>query len=258
MRKTLAVLVMPIIMTLNLRAASSPDQRAGDSFMPSTCVPLDSLVYRAIEQLAAEGYVQTALLGLRAWTRLDCARLIEEAEDQITDEPVRSDKSEQPFPLIYPTESVWLSGFFLRCVPRLPRLTVRAEGLSSPHRDLAFPGFFYFNVHYLSGYTSNRQLIGGWIGREAQGEQAWSPWHFSPRSRLELSGRTQTVNREFLEGGDLRDLRPSADIALHPEWQLRIEELTEWWYFPFLSTTTQRNAVFTIQLAYRPLERTEQ
>jgi hypothetical protein len=562
MRRTLAVLVMPMIMTLNLRAASSPDQRAGDSFMASTYVPLDSWVYGAFEQLATQGYVQTAFFSLRPWTRLDCARLIEEVEDQIADGPVPSNTSDllrslkvefaaevqrrsgarnsefrlesldqrvtaiagrpltdgfhfaetlvnddgrsfagganlysgttlrategpfaaylkselqrvplapvpnsnaeqqiavadftstaaagpvsgflrgrileaygsftfsnnqftvgrqslwwgparsgatlfsnnaepinmirydrvrpfelpgflrllgpiraqvmfgrlsgaqfvhplaiqygtsgvalgdqpfihgekvsfkptpnfefsisrttifggagspvnthtflrsvfsqgtdngnndpgdrrqafdasyripglrqcltgyfdafaddQPFPLIYPTESVWLSGFFLRCVPRLPRLTVRAEGLLSPHRDLAFPGFFYFNVHYLSGYTNNRQLIGSWIGREAQGEQAWATWHFSPHSLLELSGRNQTVNREFLQGGNLRDLRVAADIALHPEWQLRMEEQTEWWQFPLLSTSAQRNAEFTIQLSYRPRERTKQ
>jgi hypothetical protein len=162
---------------------------------------------------------------------------------------------DQPFPLLYPTESVWLSGVFLRCVPHLPRLTMRFEGLLSPRRDLAFPGFFYFNVHYLSGYTNNRQLIGSWIGREAQGEQAWATWHFSPHSVLELSGRCQNVNREFLQGGTLRDLRVAADIALHPEWQLRMEEQTEWWQFPLLSTTGQRDAVFTIQLSYNPLGR---
>jgi hypothetical protein len=162
---------------------------------------------------------------------------------------------DQPFPLLYPTESVWLSGLFLRCMPHLPHLTVRVEGLLSPRRDLAFPGFFYFNVHYLSGYTNNRQLIGSWIGREAQGEQAWATWHLSPHSALELSGRSQNVNREFLQGGTLRDLRAAANIAVHPEWQLRVEEQTEWWQFPLLSTTGQRNASFTIQLSYNPLGR---
>ena len=34
MRRTLAVRVMPMKMTLNLRAASSPGQRAGDVFKP--------------------------------------------------------------------------------------------------------------------------------------------------------------------------------------------------------------------------------
>jgi hypothetical protein len=162
---------------------------------------------------------------------------------------------DQPFPVIYPTESTWLSGFFLRCVPRLPHLTFRAEGLLSPHRDLTFPGFFYFNVHYLSGYTDNRQLIGSWIGREADGEQAWATWHLAPRSTVELSWRSMTVNREFLHGGTLRDLRAAVDIALRPEWQLRLEEQTEWWRFPLLSAAPQHNAAFTLQLSYRPIGR---
>lgn len=159
---------------------------------------------------------------------------------------------DQPFPLFYPTESTWLSGFFLRCVPHLPHVTLRSEGLLSPHRNLAFPGFFYFNVHYLSGYTNNRQLIGSWIGREGDGAQVWATWHLSPHSSLELSGRNMTVNKEFLQGGSLRDLRVTADVALRPEWQLLLEEQTEWWRFPLLSSTPQHNATFTFQLSYRP------
>jgi hypothetical protein len=164
---------------------------------------------------------------------------------------------DQPFPLAYPTESAWISGFFLSCVPTLPRMTLRAEGLLSPHRDLAFPGFYYFNVHYLSGYTNNRQLIGSWIGREGHGEQVWGTWQLSPRSSIEASVRSMAVDREFLQGGTLRDLRLAADLQLHPEWQLRLEEQSEWWHFPALSETSQRNAQFTIQLSYRPLARTK-
>jgi hypothetical protein len=162
---------------------------------------------------------------------------------------------DQPFPPIYPTQSVWLSGFLLSCVPHLPRLTIRGEGLLSPRRHLEAPGFFYYNSQFKSGYTNNRQLIGSWIGREAQGEQTWATWHFSPRSTLELSGRSQNVARDFLQGGTLRDLRAAANIALRPEWQLRVEEQTEWWHFPLLSATGQRNAAFTIQLSYNPLGR---
>jgi hypothetical protein len=163
---------------------------------------------------------------------------------------------DEPFPPIYPTQSVWLSGFMLGCVPHLAHLTIRAEGLLSPYRHLDPPGFFYYNSQFKSGYTNNRQLIGSWIGREAHGEQTWATWHFSPRSLLELSGRSQNVNREFLEGGTLRDLRATAEVALHPEWQLRVEQQTEWWKFPLLSTTGKRNAEFTIQLSYNPLGRT--
>lgn len=162
---------------------------------------------------------------------------------------------DQPFPLAYPTESVWIAGAALRCVPRAPHLAVRMEGLLSPHRDLAFPGFFYSNVHYLSGYTNNRQLIGSWIGREGHGEQLWATWQLSPRSSVELSSRDVAVPREFLRGGSLRDLRIRADLALRPEWQLQLEEQTEWWRFPLLSAQPQHNAEFTIQLSYRPIGR---
>jgi hypothetical protein len=164
---------------------------------------------------------------------------------------------DQPFPLVYPTESTWIAGAYLRCVPRLPRLTIRAEGLLSPHRDLAFPGFFYFNVHYLSGYTNQRQLIGSWIGREGNGEQLWTTWHLSPKSSFEVSGRSMTVSHEFLSGGYVRDLRFAADLALRPTWQLSAEEQTEWWRFPLLSPAEQRNATVTLQLSYRPLAKTQ-
>ena len=49
------------------------------SFMGSPYVPLDSWVYPALERLAALGYVKTASLGIRPWTRLQCTRLLSEA-----------------------------------------------------------------------------------------------------------------------------------------------------------------------------------
>lgn len=159
---------------------------------------------------------------------------------------------DQVFPLLYPTESAWIPGMTVRCVPHAPRLTFRAEGLLSPHRDLAFPGFFYFNVHYLSGYTNERQLIGSWIGREANGEQGWTTWNLSPRSSIEVIGRSMTVSKEFLSGGSLRDLRVAANLAIRPAWQVVVEEQTEWWRFPLLSAVPQHNAAFTLQISYRP------
>jgi hypothetical protein len=51
--------------------------------MGSPSVPLDSWVYPELERLAALGYIQSAFLGMRPWTRMQCARLLEEAEDRI-------------------------------------------------------------------------------------------------------------------------------------------------------------------------------
>ena len=45
----------------------------------TTYVPIDSWVYPELDRLAAQGYISTAVSGLRPWTRSECARLVDEA-----------------------------------------------------------------------------------------------------------------------------------------------------------------------------------
>lgn len=59
---------------------SSPKMHT-PSFMGSPYVPLDSWIYPAMERLAALGYLRSEALGIRPWTRLECARLSGEAAD---------------------------------------------------------------------------------------------------------------------------------------------------------------------------------
>ena len=56
--------------------ASSP------SSFGSPYVPIDSWVYPVFERLSALGYVRTAMLGSRPWTRLECVRLMNEADER--------------------------------------------------------------------------------------------------------------------------------------------------------------------------------
>jgi membrane-associated phospholipid phosphatase len=63
--------------------------------MGSPYVPLDSWVYPAMERLIALGYIASGDLGMRPWTRMECARLLlEEAGESIRDssEAVESQK----------------------------------------------------------------------------------------------------------------------------------------------------------------------
>jgi Capsule assembly protein Wzi/PAP2 superfamily len=53
--------------------------------MGSPFVPLDSWVYSTFERLAALRYVSSAILGLKPWTRMECARLTEEAAESLQD-----------------------------------------------------------------------------------------------------------------------------------------------------------------------------
>ncbi len=51
------------------------------SNMGSPYVPIDSWVYSAFDRLAAMGYVRSGMMGMRPWTRMECARLLNEAEN---------------------------------------------------------------------------------------------------------------------------------------------------------------------------------
>ena len=61
------------------------------AYMGSPYVPLDSWIYPALERLAALGFVRTAILGLRPWTRLECARQVREG----TELPIDSDSDSE-------------------------------------------------------------------------------------------------------------------------------------------------------------------
>ncbi|MGA7753320.1 MAG: capsule assembly Wzi family protein [Candidatus Sulfotelmatobacter sp.] len=54
-------------------------------YMGSPYVPLDSWIYPALERLAALGYVDSGIAGMRPWTRLECARQVSEAADRVAD-----------------------------------------------------------------------------------------------------------------------------------------------------------------------------
>ena len=55
--------------------------RYGTTATGSVYVPLDSWIYPAFERLIAWGYIDSAYLGLRPWTRLSCVRMLARAED---------------------------------------------------------------------------------------------------------------------------------------------------------------------------------
>jgi Capsule assembly protein Wzi len=54
-----------------------------DKVAGSPYVELDSWIYPALERLAALGYFDMAFLGMRPWTRFECAILVEDAGHQI-------------------------------------------------------------------------------------------------------------------------------------------------------------------------------
>jgi hypothetical protein len=53
----------------------------------SSYVPMDSWVYPALDRLHSMGYLDTAFMGLRPWTRLSIAHMLQATADKIDDHP---------------------------------------------------------------------------------------------------------------------------------------------------------------------------
>jgi len=65
--------------------------------MGSPYVPIDSWVYAAFNRLIALGAVQTADVGMRPWTRMECARLLEEAREELGDDGDPDSEAEKTY-----------------------------------------------------------------------------------------------------------------------------------------------------------------
>jgi Capsule assembly protein Wzi len=62
----------------------------------STYIPLDNWVYPALDRLEALGYLDSAYLGIRPWTRLSIAHMLQETADRI-DANVNDDEAREIF-----------------------------------------------------------------------------------------------------------------------------------------------------------------
>lgn len=63
------------------------------SAMGSPYVPLDSWIYPLIDRIIAMGIIDDAILGMKPWTRLECARLVNEAGERLQDAGAETEAS---------------------------------------------------------------------------------------------------------------------------------------------------------------------
>lgn len=61
------------------------------NYMASPYVPLDSWVYPAFERLVALGYLRSNMLNMRPWTRMACARLLDDSQNDIPEGSEKDD-----------------------------------------------------------------------------------------------------------------------------------------------------------------------
>lgn len=159
-------------------------------------------------------------------------------------------------PLIGPDVAAWLGGLYLAKIPKVPKLDLRLEGgytdPVNPLSDVIF-GAFYWDGTWLSGFQNNRQLLGSWIGRQGQGEQAWTTYWFTPHNKLQFGFRHQTDSRDFVpNGGSLTDANVRAEFWPNSTLGFSVSTQYERWLFPVIQPSASKNVIAAIGIVFQP------
>jgi hypothetical protein len=76
----------------SLSGSDDGEEHRDHKHMGSPSVPLDSWVYAAFERLAALRAINTQIMGVKPWTRIECARLTEEAGETLQEGQTSNDE----------------------------------------------------------------------------------------------------------------------------------------------------------------------
>ncbi len=211
--------------------------------MGSPYVPLDSWVYSALERLAALGYIHTEFLGLRPWTRLECARLIDEAGDRF-----REEEADPPEPthLYRALEKEFAGDLDLLGGGnnrrwQLESVYTRFTGIAgTPLRDGYHFGQTIIN-DYGRPYVEGANVVTGFSGRAAAG-----PFAIYVRGEYQHAptapALSQTV-REVIAEADATPVQPATTFPSvnqfrlldtyvafnHENWQVSFGKQSLWW-----------------------------
>jgi membrane-associated phospholipid phosphatase len=164
--------------------------------------------------------------------------------------------SEDEFsPLGYPRKSAIRGGIYMPRIPGVPKLDLRLEGGSTVPPD--FPGCngcFYVNGRYPDGsYMNYGNLLGSWLGRAGQGEQAWSTYWLTSRNKIQLNYRHQKVSGQYLpQGGTLNDGGVKADFWLNSTLKFSGSVQYEKWNYPVLDPLAKSNVTTSVELSIWP------
>ncbi|MGA3318244.1 MAG: capsule assembly Wzi family protein [Candidatus Korobacteraceae bacterium] len=158
-------------------------------------------------------------------------------------------------PVSAPRRSAVNPGIYLTHFPGLPKLDFRAEAVyTDPPTPNSIGGtFMYWEVIYHDLYLNNKYLMGNWIGREGKGYQAWSTYHLSPQSSIQVGVRNSKIANDFIPGGSTQwDWNASAMLRVRKTLELKSFLQYETWWVPVLAPTRQTDFTTSVQLTWWP------
>jgi membrane-associated phospholipid phosphatase len=157
-------------------------------------------------------------------------------------------------PLNVPRKAVFQGGIYMPRLPGVPKLDLRVEGGSTSPPD--FPtcdGCFYSNDRFLNAYTNQGNLMGSWIGRASQGEQAWSTYWLTSRNTIQFNYRHRKLDAQWIpNGGTVNDAGMKVDYWLGKEVRLSGSLQYEKWQIPLLAASLRSNLTTSVGLGFCP------
>ena len=179
------------------------------------------------------------LPGLRKWVTL------------YTDSVIHDDVS----PIDNPHGAAINPGIYLSHFPKLPRLDLRVEAVSTdaPTVRACCGDSIYWETVYHDAYTNQGNLLGSWIGRDAKGGQAWLTYWLSPKESIQLGYRNVKASQQFVPGGTTQnDFSVRAVVRVKRDIELNILEQLGFWKAPVLATGLQKDFTSALQITYFP------
>ena len=158
-------------------------------------------------------------------------------------------------PIAYADRSAWRAGLYFSQFPWVHKLDLRVEGVytDNPLGGALGHGFYYSNGTWRNGYTNNGYLLGSWIGRDAQGAQAWTNYWFGARNRLQFNFRHKKVSQQLMPGGGtLTDAGARGDYWVRSNLSVSASVQYEWWLFPVIQRNAQKNVAATVEILFQP------
>ncbi len=158
-------------------------------------------------------------------------------------------------PLAAPRRAGLNPGFYLTHFPRLAKLDLRVEGLTTNRFVSPAVGgyYFYYEVLYRNLYLNNSNLMGSWIGREATGIQAWTTYSISPVSSIQLSYRNMKIAQDYIPQGTTQQIGSvAATLRIRKEMELKSFLQYESWLVPVLNPNRRHDFTASVQLTWFP------
>jgi hypothetical protein len=162
---------------------------------------------------------------------------------------------DDPSPIANPRRAAISPGFYLSHFPRLQKLDLRAEVVSTQSLTAADRGgqFLYWNFRYHDSNTNKGNLFGNQTGRDGRTGQVWSTYHFSAATSLQFGYRDTKASNLFLPGGGTQsDASTRLLWQVRPNWSVDAFVQYERWFIPALKPGPQHDISSSLQLTFHP------